>query len=70
MHIAADGISSQRPLDRSIGIQRMQAAGGQLTSAESMMFELLRGKDHPLFKPVSALAKRPRPEEAEQLTTL
>lgn len=70
MHIVADAISSQRVLDRSIGIQRMVAAGGQLTSAESMMFELLRSKDHPQFKAVSALCKRERPPEDAQLTTL
>jgi hypothetical protein len=48
----------------------MLAAGGQLTSAESMMFELLRSKDHPQFKMVSALCKRERPPEEAQLTTL
>ena len=30
----------------------VQAAGAHLTSAESMMFELLRSKDHPQFKPI------------------
>ncbi len=70
VHVVADAISSQRPLDRSIGIQRMVAAGGNLTSAESMMFELLRSKDHPQFKMVSALCKRERPPEEAQLTTL
>ena len=48
----------------------MQAAGAHLTSAESMMFELLRSKDHPQFKPVSALVKRKRPELADQLVGL
>ena len=48
----------------------VQAAGAHLTSAESMMFELLRSKDHPQFKPVSALVKRKRPELADQLVGL
>ena len=70
VHVVADGISSQRALDRTVGLTRMQAAGAHLTSAESMMFELLRSKDHPQFKPVSALVKRKRPELADQLVGL
>jgi hypothetical protein len=42
----------------------VQAAGGALTSAESQLFEWLRDKDHPSFKPASALVKRPRPAAA------
>ena len=42
-----DGISSQRPLDRSVGLVRMQELGAHIISAEGAMFMLLRDKATP-----------------------
>jgi len=57
VHIVADGVSSQRAGDRATALQRLQQAGAVVTSTESVLFELLRSKDSPHFKQVSALAK-------------
>mmetsp|Transcript_7829 Transcript_7829/g.11819 ORF Transcript_7829/g.11819 Transcript_7829/m.11819 type:complete len:215 (-) Transcript_7829:56-700(-) len=57
VHVVADGISSQRQLDRSIAIRRLQQVGAYITTSESLIFQLLGSADHPKFKLVSALVK-------------
>merc|ERR1719213_363301 len=57
VHVVADGVSSQRPADREVAIERLRKSGAFITTAESVMFELLREKDAPQFKQISALAK-------------
>mmetsp|Transcript_89193 Transcript_89193/g.170924 ORF Transcript_89193/g.170924 Transcript_89193/m.170924 type:complete len:203 (+) Transcript_89193:78-686(+) len=57
VHILADGVSSQRASDREIAIERMRQSGAFITTAECVLFELLRSKDAAEFKQVSALAK-------------
>ena len=59
VHIVADGISSQRPLDRTVGLTRMQAMGAHLTSAESQMFEWLRDKNNPYDRAQSRYSPHP-----------
>ena len=63
VHLCVDGISSQRPTDRSAGLFRAERAGAVLTSAESVMMELIRGKDHPHFKEISSILKSERPAQ-------
>lgn len=41
VHVAADGISSRRPLNREIALRRMEREGVYLTSTEMILFELL-----------------------------
>merc|ERR1712032_1528156 len=48
--ILADGISSQRPADRDRAIERMRQSGAFITTAESVLFELLRSKDAAEFR--------------------
>eukprot|EP00922_Rhytidocystis_sp_ex-Travisia-forbesii_P041497 GHVS01061981.1.p1 GENE.GHVS01061981.1~~GHVS01061981.1.p1 ORF type:complete len:237 (+),score=17.82 GHVS01061981.1:168-878(+) len=64
VHLVCDGISSQRSLDRSTALLRLQQAGAHLTTSESVLFELMRDSTHPQFKAISALMKHPRPAEA------
>mmetsp|Transcript_29822 Transcript_29822/g.81837 ORF Transcript_29822/g.81837 Transcript_29822/m.81837 type:complete len:108 (+) Transcript_29822:398-721(+) len=58
VHVLADGVSSQRAVDRDTAIERMRQAGVFVTTTESVLFELTRSKDHAKFKIVSALAKQ------------
>lgn len=62
VHVVTDGVSSQRPMDRSTAFRRLEQAGAWLTTYESLLFQLLRSKDHSAFKQVSELCKRPRPD--------
>lgn len=57
VYIACDAVSSQRPHDRTIALNRLQSAGAVLTSAESAIFDIMRTADHPSFKAISQLTK-------------
>jgi nicotinamidase-related amidase len=55
VHVIADAVSSQQAYDREIALQRLQAAGCFLTTAQSAAFMLLQSADHSNFKAVSKL---------------
>ena len=55
VHVIVDGVSSQQIIDRHIALQRLQAAGAYLTTAQSAAFMLMQSADHPNFKAVSKL---------------
>ncbi len=50
-------ISSRKQCDKDIAVKRMMQAGVQVTSYESILFELMRTSAHPDFKAVSKLIK-------------
>jgi isochorismate hydrolase len=53
--IVADGVSSQQPYDRSIALQRMNHAGAIVSTAQSLVFELMNTAEHTDFKTISKL---------------
>lgn len=55
VHVICDGVSSQKPYDREIALQRMSSAGAYLTTAQSLAFSLMQAADHPQFKAISKL---------------
>lgn len=55
--LAADAISSCRPADRELGLQRLRDVGADVMGSQMIMFELLREAGTPEFKRVSALLK-------------
>ena len=57
VHVLADAVSSQRPLDREVALDRLRQAGCYVTTVESVLFELLRSKDAPEFKAISNIVK-------------
>lgn len=58
VHLVMDGTSSMRQFDRMAAFARMREAGVYLTTCESILFQLVRGADHPNFKAVSNLMKQ------------
>jgi nicotinamidase-related amidase len=50
VHVAADAVSSRTELNWRIGLDRMRAAGAILSSAEMMLYELLRSSGAPAFR--------------------
>ena len=61
--VVCDAVSSCRPYDRSIALQRLtHLPNVTLLTAESAVFELLGSADHPKFRAVSALMKALPPE--------
>lgn len=55
--VIEDCVSSRRLSDKQTAIQRMRTLGATITSAESLLFELMGTADHPQFKQISALVK-------------
>lgn len=58
--IAADGISSQRPIDRSSALRRMEKAGAIITTGESILFEIMADQQASEFKKVLPILKEKR----------
>eukprot|EP01040_Poterioochromonas_malhamensis_P010501 gene10501-11432_t len=56
--VVCDAVSSQRPYDRTVALNRLGAAGAILTTAESLIFDLMKDAKHPNFKQISGLIKR------------
>eukprot|EP00033_Pygsuia_biforma_P000677 GCRY01000796.1.p1 GENE.GCRY01000796.1~~GCRY01000796.1.p1 ORF type:complete len:197 (-),score=53.14 GCRY01000796.1:73-663(-) len=57
VHIAADAVSSQRPYDREFALDRLRQVGANVTTSESLLFDLLHEAEGPVFKEVSKLSK-------------
>lgn len=68
VHLCVDAVSSSTPVDRACGLSRAQRDGAYLTTTESVLMELIRGKDHPSFKAISTNLKETK--VAEQLPFL
>ena len=63
VHLLVDGVSSQRELDRSIALKKLEISGVIMTTTESMIFELMRDQQHPNFKLILPTLKIPRPPQ-------
>lgn len=50
--VLADAVSSRTEADKAIGLERIRAAGGAISSVESAVFELLGTSDRPEFKQI------------------
>ncbi len=55
--VVEDCISSRKVSDKETALKRMIQTGVQVTSYESLLFELMRTSTHPEFKQVSKLIK-------------
>ena len=55
--VAADCISSRKPGDREIAVERMRTEGAIVTTMESILFELARVSGTDLFRALSRLVK-------------
>ena len=49
--------SSRSALDKSIALSRMQQAGAELVTVESLLFEMIEGNKDPEFKDISRIIK-------------
>jgi hypothetical protein len=57
--VVETGCGSRRAGDREAAMRRLQAAGATVVTAEMVVFEWLRGCDHPAFREALALVKAP-----------
>jgi nicotinamidase-related amidase len=58
VHVPHDAVNSRRAADKHWSLERMQAAGAQITATESALFELLERCDTADFKTVAKLVKK------------
>jgi nicotinamidase-related amidase len=55
--LAADAVSSCRPADRELALQRLRHLGADIMGSQMIMFEMLRAAGTPEFKRVAAFLK-------------
>ncbi len=55
--LAADAIGSRDPADRTAAIARARQHGAEIVTSEMVLFEWLRGSQHPKFREVQKLLK-------------
>ena len=57
INLAADAVSSRKEIDYKIALDRMRKFGAEVTTTESILFELLEVCGTPEFKEVSKIVK-------------
>ncbi len=57
VEIVAEAVSSRTPENKAIGLNRIQRLGGQVTSVEMLLFDLLKTAEHPSFRALAKLIK-------------
>jgi len=57
VHLLQDCVSSRKPDDRLLALQKLQAMGISMTGVEMALFEMLRVAGTPVFKEISRLVK-------------
>lgn len=57
VNVAADAVSSRREFDFLIALDRMRTLGAEITTTESILFELLEVCGTPEFKEISKIVK-------------
>lgn len=57
VHLVVDAVASRHERDREVALRRLEQAGVVPQTVESVLFELIRGADHPRFKDVQELVK-------------
>ena len=57
VNLAADAVSSRKEIDYNISLERMRHHGAEVTTTESILFELLNVCGTPQFKEISKIVK-------------
>lgn len=57
VNLIADAVSSRKEIDYNIALERMRALGAEITTTESVLFELLEVCGTPEFKEISKIVK-------------
>ena len=57
VHVVTDACSSQKDVDRLVAFERLKQSGAFLTTAECVVFDLVRDASDPSFRKISNLVK-------------
>ena len=55
--VIGDAVSSRTLENKNVGLERIAAGGGNISSTEMVLFELLRTAEHPKFREIARLVK-------------
>ncbi|PWN54481.1 Isochorismatase hydrolase [Violaceomyces palustris] len=70
VHVLRDGVSSCNDGEIGTALEHMKAAGAQITSSESILFQMLVDSAHPKFKAISSLIKEEKESTKAAVNTL
>ncbi|KAH9440929.1 hypothetical protein Pst134EB_029581 [Puccinia striiformis f. sp. tritici] len=70
VHVLADAVSSCNPQERSVALQSIRDAGGNITTTESFIYRLLSDANHPKSKEIFAIVKEYSPATKSALEVL
>ncbi|TFY59083.1 hypothetical protein EVG20_g7913 [Dentipellis fragilis] len=70
VHIVADGVASCNKEEVPIALARMRQAGAQITTSESVLFQLQRDSSKPGFKAFSKVIKEEKDATQQSISTL
>lgn len=57
VHVVADGVSSRTAGNRAVGLEKMRAAGAEVTSVETALFEMLAVAEGSAFKEILRIVR-------------
>lgn len=57
VYLPVDALGSRYAIDHEQALRRLEKAGAIITTAETAVFEWMRGADHPRFKEISRLVQ-------------
>jgi len=57
VEVVADAVSSRSAENKTIGLNKINAAGAQITCTETVLLELMRTAEHPMFKEIVKIIK-------------
>jgi nicotinamidase-related amidase len=57
VEVVGDAVSSRTAANKEIGLEKIKACGGHITSVETLLFRLLRSAEHPAFREILAIVK-------------
>lgn len=57
VHVVADAVSSRTSENKQVGLDKIRDAGGAITSAETLLFEMLGEAGGPAFKAIAKIVK-------------
>ena len=57
VEVVAEAVSSRTPENKAIGLNRVQRMGGQVTSVEMLLFDLLETAEHSAFRVLAKLIR-------------
>jgi len=55
--VVADAVSSRSLSNKQTGLDRIKCAGGQVTSVETALFEMMRTSEHPAFREILKIVR-------------